>query len=188
MLFSRSKPTPPPPSLPPAPTTAMEIPTTIITREPAPASGAILLIDDEPHVLAVGKAVLTSAEFQVVSASSGDQALDLIHHSIQSGTPYGAIVLDLTMPGGMSGFDTLEKIRELDPAVPVIACSGYFQEDARDLCKAIGFYDVLHKPYNLETMCTCVRRALARSSEPTSSAPLTYPGQPVDTLAEAFMA
>ncbi len=84
----------------------------------------------------------------------------------ERGYRYPVIVLDLTMPGGASGFDVLSTMRELDADVPIIACSGYFQEDARDLCRGIGFYDVVHKPFNLNTLCTAVRRAIAHAPDP----------------------
>ncbi|MFO1439766.1 MAG: response regulator [Verrucomicrobiaceae bacterium] len=140
----------------------MEIPTATITREPSFASSVILIIDDEPQVLAVGRAVLASQGFEVVCASSGDQAVELLMHAITNGNRYAACVLDLTMPGGLSGFEALDQLHQIDPELPVIACSGYFQEDARELCQAIGFYDVLGKPYTPDILCTAVRRAIAR--------------------------
>jgi CheY-like chemotaxis protein len=73
---------------------------------------------------------------------------------------YSATLLDLTMPGGPSGFETLEVLRSIAPQMPVIACSGYFQDDARELCQAIGFYDIISKPYNFDVLGGCVRRAV----------------------------
>ena len=140
----------------------MEIPPTIITREPSFASSVVLVIDDEPQVLAVGRAVLASQGFEVVCASSGDRAVELLMQALANGNRYAACVLDLTMPGGLSGFEALDQLHQIDPGLPVIACSGYFQEDARELCQAIGFYDVLGKPYTPDILCTAVRRAIAR--------------------------
>jgi CheY-like chemotaxis protein len=143
----------------------MEIPTAIITREPSFTSSVVLVIDDEPQVLAVGRAVLASQGFEVVCASSGDQAVELLVHAVTTGNRYAACVLDLTMPGGLSGFEVLDQLHQIDPELPVIACSGYFQEDARELCQAIGFYDVLGKPYTPDILCTAVRRAIARVAD-----------------------
>ena len=143
----------------------MELPTTIITREPSFTSSVVLVIDDEPQVLAVGRAVLASQGFEVVCASSGDQAVEMLMHAITNGNRYAACVLDLTMPGGLSGFEALDQLHQIDPELPVIACSGYFQEDARELCQAIGFYDVLGKPYTPDILCTAVRRAIARVTD-----------------------
>jgi CheY-like chemotaxis protein len=149
----------------------MEIPTPIITREPSFGSSVVLVIDDEPQVLAVGRAVLASQGFEVVCASSGDQAVELLLHAMTNGHRYAACVLDLTMPGGLSGFDALDQLHQIAPEMPVIACSGYFQEDARELCQTIGFYDVLGKPYTPDTLCTAVRRAIARVADYSQHVP-----------------
>lgn len=143
----------------------MDIPTTSLQIDPAPvpSSTCVLLVDDDPHVLAVGKAVLLTQHIEVVCAPSGEVALDLMRHARDHGSRYSVVVLDLTMPGGASGFDVLTMMQEIEPDVIVVACSGYFQEDARELCRSIGFYDVLAKPYNPDSLCTMVRRARART-------------------------
>lgn len=139
----------------------MEIPTAIISMPPTFSASCVLLIDDEPQVLSVGRAVLVSQGFEVACAASGDQAVELLAYALEQGHRYAACVLDLTMPGGLSGFDVLDQLHQVDPGLPVIACSGYFQEDARELCQSIGFYDILAKPYTPDVICTLVRRAIA---------------------------
>lgn len=129
------------------------------------ATARVLIVDDEPHVLAVGKAVLEAHGFEVTPAHSGEKGLELVRLALDKGIPFTAAILDLTMPGGASGFETLEWLRACDPSLPVIACSGYFQEDVRELCQAIGFVDVLHKPFNIETLGISVRRAMAQGNE-----------------------
>lgn len=133
------------------------------------AVARVLLIDDEPHVLAVGKAVLEAHGFEAVACRSGEEALELVRAAGEDGQHFTAAILDLTMPGGASGFEVLEWLRACDPRLPVIACSGCFQEDVKDLCQAIGFVDVLHKPFNLESLCLAVRRAMVQEQETTDS-------------------
>jgi CheY-like chemotaxis protein len=144
----------------------MELPAAIINMNPTFSAHCVLVIDDEPGVLAVSRAVLVSQGFEVACASAGDQAVELLIQASQNGHRYAACVLDLTMPGGLSGFDVLDQLHQVDPELPVVACSGYFQEDARELCRSIGFYDVLSKPYTPDLLCTTVRRAIARAVEP----------------------
>lgn len=132
------------------------------------AMARVLIVDDEPHVLAVGKAVLEAHGFDVTPSHSGELALELVRKAIDSDARFTVAILDLTMPGGASGFEVLEWLRACDPSLPVIACSGYFQEDVRELCQAIGFVDVLHKPFNLETLGVSVRRAMAQGNEGAS--------------------
>lgn len=141
------------------------------TTQPLPrefaarATARVLLVDDEPHVLAVGKAVLEAHGFEAVACRSGEEALELVRAGMAEGLHFTAAILDLTMPGGASGFEVLEWLRACDPRLPVIACSGYFQEDVKDLCQAIGFVDVLHKPFNLESLYLAVRRAMVQEAD-----------------------
>jgi len=127
--------------------------------------GRVLVIDDESHVLSIATMMLTSQGFDVVPSESGDQGVELLLKSMHTEQQINAVVLDLTMPGGLSGFDVLEQLLEISPYLPVIACSGYFQEDARELCQSIGFADVLQKPYTLEQLCNTVRRHLTRDRQ-----------------------
>ncbi|WP_461784301.1 response regulator [Prosthecobacter sp.] len=129
------------------------------------ATVRVLIVDDEPHVLAVGKAVLEAHCFETLAARTGEEALAIVRQGLQTGERVTVVILDLTMPGGASGFEVLEWLRACDPALPVIACSGYFQGDVRELCQAIGFVDVLHKPFNLETLGVSVRQAVAQGTE-----------------------
>lgn len=124
--------------------------------------GRVLVVDDEPHVLAVALAMLESQGLPATGCSSGEEALELLGRSGAADERFQVLVLDITLPGGMSGFDVLEIVQERDPELRVIACSGFFQEDARDLCQAIGFVDILQKPYPIENLCAVVRRCLVR--------------------------
>ncbi|MBL9130150.1 MAG: response regulator [Verrucomicrobiaceae bacterium] len=157
----------------------MELPTTTLSLNPGhttpvPGDNCVLIVDDEQGVLAVGKAVLSSAGFEVVCAHCGELAVELMRHAQGHGGRYSAVILDLTMPGGPSGFDVLTMMMEIDPSVTVIACSGYFQPDARALCRALGFYDVLAKPYNVDALCTVVRRAIVRAPDPSAAEEPSY--------------
>lgn len=140
--------------------------TQLLPREFATrATVRVLIVDDEPHILTVGKAVLEAHCFETLAARTGEEALAIVRQGLQTGERVTVAILDLTMPGGASGFEVLEWLRACDPALPVIACSGYFQGDVRELCQAIGFVDVLHKPFNLETLGVSVRQAVAQGTE-----------------------
>lgn len=124
--------------------------------------GRILVVDDEPQMLAVAKAILNAHGMEVEVTDSGETALQMVGSHLHTDQRFSVVILDLTMPGGMSGFEVMEALQKIDPDISVIACSGYFQEDARDLCQAIGFTDVLQKPYTLENLVATVRRGLVR--------------------------
>ncbi|HCN28285.1 MAG TPA: two-component system response regulator [Verrucomicrobiales bacterium] len=136
-----------------------------IHSHPHRTTGKVLVVDDEPQVLAVAKAILDAHGFEVIVTDSGDVALNLISQPAPPDQRIELVILDLTMPGGLSGFEVLEEMRRMDPALPIIACSGYFQENARDLCQAIGFSDILPKPYTLDHLVATVRGSLVRSHQ-----------------------
>ena len=127
--------------------------------------GTVLVVDDENAVRVVTEAILKTNGVDVHSAESGPDAVVVAEAFYESGGRYSAVILDLTMPGGPSGFETLERLHQVDAHLPVIACSGYFQEDARDLCRAIGFADILAKPFTPDVLSSVIRRVLASGSE-----------------------
>lgn len=133
-------------------------------------SGRILVVDDEPQMLAVAQAILNAHGMEATVCDNGSQALRLFDDCLHTPERFSVVILDLTMPGGLSGFEVMEELQKRDPGISVVACSGYFQEDARDLCQAIGFIDVLQKPYALEHLVATVRRALVHDRA-------THPGQ-----------
>lgn len=126
-------------------------------------TGRVLVVDDEPQVLAVAKAILEAHGFEVLITESGETALNIISQPTPQEQRIDLVILDLTMPGHLSGFEVLEEMRRIDANLPVLACSGYFQENARDLCQAIGFTDILPKPYTLDNLVATVRGCIARA-------------------------
>ncbi len=105
----------------------------------------ILLVDDEPKNLTALESILTSPEYHLVRALSGDEALlATLHHE------FAVIVLDVNMPR-MSGleFAQLIKQREKTRHVPIIFLTAYYQEDKHAVeGYSAGAVDYLHKPVN----------------------------------------
>ena len=128
-------------------------------------SGALMLVDDEPALLTVGRAILSTLNLRVDTASSGEEALEKLEAAAVDARLPDLILLDLTMPGGISGLETLEQIRQRFPSISVIACSGFFGDGAAELCQHVGFADMLPKPYTPESLVTVVRRVMVRASE-----------------------
>ncbi len=130
----------------------------------------ILVVDDEVQVLAVAKAILEAHGFQASIAKSGEAALEILNLQAESEAgPIDVVVLDLSMPGGLSGFEVLERVRKQNQELPIVACSGYFQDNAREMCQAIGFSDILPKPYTFDQLIAAVRRCMAGEGQFQSS-------------------
>lgn len=110
-----------------------------------PGAGAVLLVDDEPMILAVGRELLEHLGYTVLAAASGDQAIELL--SANRGA-VDAVVLDMVM-AGLSGGETFDRLREIEPGIPVLLSSGYnVDSQAREIL-ARGCDDFIQKPYTI---------------------------------------
>jgi two-component system cell cycle sensor histidine kinase/response regulator CckA len=118
-------------------------------------------MDDEPMVLRVGVKQFGRLGLDVETAATGEDALEKFGRARMEGRPYDLVVLDLTVPGGMGGAQALARMREIDPGVVAIACSGYFDATVMAEPGRFGFAAVLPKPYvaaDLERVLAEVRR------------------------------
>jgi DNA-binding NtrC family response regulator len=116
----------------------------------------ILLVDDEEMVRDLGNEILHKYGYHVISASDGEKALAIWGEKRRE---IALVILDLVMPN-LGGAATLARMREMDPAVKVLICSGYRTKD--DELKALQIADVplILKPFRPEELATQVRKAL----------------------------
>jgi len=126
-----------------------------------PAGTKVLLMDDEAFVLEIAEEFLSLAGIRPLSALNGEQAIELFSQARDAGAPFDIVVLDLTIAGGMSGVETLAKLRELDPAVKAIVCSGYFDDPVMAEPEKHGFVSALRKPYKPHQLIQALASALA---------------------------
>jgi CheY-like chemotaxis protein len=126
-------------------------------------TGTVLLVDDEPALLLVGRAILSTLGIGVSTAPSGEDAIVALQQAGMEHALPDVVLLDLTMPGGMSGLETFDNIRALYPYLPVVACSGFLGDGAEEVLARAGFADTLPKPYTPEALVTVVRRVLVRA-------------------------
>ena len=99
--------------------------------------------------------MLENAEFDVLAAADGVEALDLVRNHLGL---IDCAVIDLTMPG-MGGVEVADAIRELNPGLPIILMSGY----APDISAAAADAETssfLQKPFTAEALVDSVRAAL----------------------------
>lgn len=137
----------------------------------AASPGTLLVVDDEPSVLAIAAAILNTADISPFKARNGEEAIEVLRREHDQGRRINIVILDLTMPGGLSGFETLEALRKIDPTIKVIACSGFFQEGALELCQSIGFTNILAKPYTPDSLLGLIRRVQHEAPVPARTAP-----------------
>lgn len=98
----------------------------------------------------------------ITVCSQGAAAIKLFEEAMRCGEPFDVIVLDIRMPPGMSGVDAAEKIRELDPKVPIIFVSGYSDMTTLDLQKRVppaSRMRFVEKPIQLADLAEKIREA-----------------------------
>ena len=117
----------------------------------------VLIVDDDPAVMAMARAVLLASGFSVIPAASGESAVAIYTEEFLTKRDIALVLLDLTLPGGMTGLETLDALRQIDPHVRVLASSGYFDESAAQSARKRGFAGILPKPYTAEKLVKLVQ-------------------------------
>jgi len=117
----------------------------------------ILVVDDEQMALVLMKRLLTEAGYQVVTAQSGFEALDLFRPQPRG---FQLVLLDLTMPF-MDGEETFQRLREIRSDIPVVLCTGFIPRDRLDRMMNAGITGFLRKPLAPDEIVDHVRGVLA---------------------------
>jgi PAS domain S-box-containing protein len=139
--------------------------------EPATGQGKILVMDDEPLVLEVAGRMLNHLGYEVEEAPDGAAALEKYRRAQTEGRPFDAVILDLTVPGGLGGQETLEKLRGLDPQIKALVSSGYADNLVMTRFADHGFQGVIKKPYRLTDFSQVLNRVLKSQPEAVSHEP-----------------
>jgi len=130
-------------------------------RKPAghpKSEGRILLIDDEDSVRKSAGKVLRRLGYDVAFAGGGEEGIELYRKARESGRPFYAVIMDLTIRGGMGGEAAVRKLVEMDPDAKVIVSSGYSSDPIMSSFREYGFSGIVEKPYRMEDL----RQALER--------------------------
>lgn len=116
------------------------------------ASGRILVMDDEMLVREVVVAMLERLGYEPVGVADGDAAIEAYAKALEEERPFKAVILDLTIQGGMGGLEALERLIAIDPDVCAIVASGYSSSHALADHGGHGFVGCLEKPFVMEDL------------------------------------
>lgn len=117
-----------------------------------PGVGSVLIMDDEDMIRDMASEMLKELGYQVTSCADGDEAIALYKEAKEAGNPFSAVIMDLTIPGGMGGKEAAERILELDPSASLIVSSGYSNDPVVSDFTSHGFCATVLKPYSLSEL------------------------------------
>src|SRR5512137_205134 len=114
-----------------------------------PVKGKVLFMDDEEIILEMTRDVLKFLGYDVMFAKDGLAAIDLYKKEKAAGVSFDVVILDLYIPSGLGGKETIKELQKLDPDVKAIVSSGFTDDPAVRDFSGYGFYEKLTKPYNI---------------------------------------
>jgi PAS domain S-box-containing protein len=114
--------------------------------------GRVLVMDDEQMIREVAAMMLTELGCEVDTCCDGSQAVEMYRAAKSKLNHYDAVILDLTIPGGMGGVEAAQKIIEIDPDATLVVSSGYSQESVMADLAEYGFVGAVMKPYSMEDL------------------------------------
>ncbi len=112
-------------------------------------SGHILVMDDDEFIRDIASAILTHLGYEVTTCINGEEAIEIYKTTTESGSPFLAIIMDLTIPGGLGGKEAAEQILSLFPNACLIVSSGYSNDPIMSNYREYGFRGAIAKPYNI---------------------------------------
>jgi CheY-like chemotaxis protein len=109
--------------------------------------GTVLVVDDEEPVRNVASEILRHLGYDVMTASSGEEAVE----AVRNGAHPDVILLDIIMPG-RSGAHTLVELRAIEPDVPILITTGYADRATTESLSTDGATGFVPKPYDIATL------------------------------------
>jgi len=128
-------------------------------------SARVLVMDDEEDMRRATGDMLSRLGYSVAFAEEGMQAVVRYQMAMEAGIPFDAVIMDLTIPGGMGGKEAVRKLLEIDPLAKVIVSSGYSQDPVMADYRGHGFQGRVTKPYRVHDLSEVVAAVIGRSSE-----------------------
>jgi PAS domain S-box-containing protein len=122
--------------------------------------GKILVMDDEDMVRLVTGKMLYQLGYGAEFAKNGEEALRAYKKAMKTNNGFDAVIIDLTIPGGMGGKETIKKLIDVDPHVKAIVASGYAHDPVMSEYKRYGFCGAVPKPFTIEELSNMLQNIL----------------------------
>ncbi len=129
-------------------------------------SGKILVMDDQEDLLELTREALIDLGYQASLARNGEEAINIYMEALKENDPFHLVIMDLTIPGGMGGKDTIKELLKLDPGVKAIVASGYSRDPVMANYQDYGFKGVIKKPFSLKELSQIVYKVIMKEQNP----------------------
>ncbi len=126
-----------------------------------PGEGRVLVMDDEESIRLMVGEMLRHLGYEVQCVAEGQEALERYQEAYHTRQPFNAVILDLTVPGGLGGKATVEQLRQFDPQVKAIVSSGYSNDPVLSRYSTFGFHGVVAKPFRLAELSQVLHQVTA---------------------------
>ncbi len=125
-----------------------------------PERRRVLVLDDDEMVREVAAKMLVSLGYEAELCQDGAQAVEAYRRAFTKGNPFDAVIVDLTIPGGMGGKQCMEQLRQINPDVVAIVSSGYSDDQILFNYRDFFFKGMVSKPYRIEEFSKVLRKTI----------------------------
>lgn len=132
----------------------------------ATGGGRVLVMDDEPDILNFSHIALKRLGYEAELARDGAEAIRRYQEAREGGRPFSAVIMDLTIPGGMGGKETIQRLLDLDPGARAIVSSGYSNDPVMAEFRKYGFCGVVAKPYEIRELARVLQSVIQSGERP----------------------
>jgi len=139
-------------------------------KNPRNIQRRVLLMDDQESIRKMVAKMLLYLGYEVELAEDGDKAIALYKKAIKSRQPFDFVILDIIIPKGLGGKETIQNLRKINPEIKAIVSSGYSDDPIMSDYRRYGFCGMLAKPFQIEELSEVLYKIMEESKKPLSSA------------------
>jgi PAS domain S-box-containing protein len=132
-------------------------------NQPLQGSGRVLIMDDDEMIRDLLLSALGHLGYEAEAVVDGGEALRVYEEGARQGKPFQAVIMDLTIPGGLGGKETIQRLLEIDPKAKAIVSSGYSDDAVMAEYRQHGFRGILGKPFDLNELARILHEIMTEA-------------------------